>query len=233
MKQRFWPTSTSMAYPMMAKFMGTYEREIHPFIEDICARRPDTIVDVGSADGFYLVGFALRLPRSRIVGFESSSMSAHAMKLNYTLNHRPGRIDPRGRCDPPALRQSLAGTRNPVVFCDVDGYEDVLIDPDAVPELRACVILVEVHDRLVPGVAHRLRHRFAPTHSIRIVEEQPRTPADRPPGCPLGDEDFLEAAEEFRSGNPGLWYYMTPRDETHPSKNEGVSTPSSPILPNG
>lgn len=213
MRLAYWPASTMMGYSMMAKFVGTYEREIWPFVEEVCSLSPDVLIDVGSADGYYIVGFARRLPGSRIVGYEMSPSCVHAMRRNYRLNGSPGRLEQRGRCDPAALRSALRGADRPVVVCDVDGYEDALIDPARVPELQRATILVEVHDPLSPGVAGRLMERFAATHEIRVANESPRTIDLRPAGCPLSDAEFLDAAREFRGDVTGLWYFMHPRME--------------------
>ena len=50
--------------------VGSFELELHPAVERIVAERPATVVNVGSAEGYYAVGLAMRLAGARVVGFE-------------------------------------------------------------------------------------------------------------------------------------------------------------------
>lgn len=51
------------------KIIGTYERELHPFIYEIADKQYDCIVDVGSAEGYYAVGLAYLYHKKRTVAF--------------------------------------------------------------------------------------------------------------------------------------------------------------------
>src|SRR5437016_6027102 len=61
---------SSVASAHIPKLLGTYEREIAGIVEEICWRKPAVLIDVGAAEGYYAVGFAMRLPDSRIIAFE-------------------------------------------------------------------------------------------------------------------------------------------------------------------
>jgi hypothetical protein len=43
----------------IAKLLGTYEQELHPVFEEVIAKQPRTIIDIGAAEGYYAVGLAL------------------------------------------------------------------------------------------------------------------------------------------------------------------------------
>ena len=45
--------------PLLA---GCYEAEIQPAVESLIDSRPDRVVDIGAAEGYYTVGLALRIP---------------------------------------------------------------------------------------------------------------------------------------------------------------------------
>jgi len=203
--------SVTMACPMMAKLLGTYEMEVHGALESAIASEPDVVVDVGASDGFYVVGLARRLPRTRVIAFETMAPAVHALRRNHEMNGRPGRVEVHGWCDDAALSSALEGAHRPLVFCDIDGGEGAVLDPARAPALRRAEVIVEVHEPLAKGVSSLLRARFGPSHEIEEIRERARTVADRPAGCPLSDEDFLEAAKEFRGDVPGVWYWMRPR----------------------
>lgn len=60
------------------------------------------------------------------------------------------------------------------VMCDVEGFEDQLLDPSRFPALSGCHVLVEVHEVLCAGVAGRLQDRFGSTHVIQEFQPVPR-----------------------------------------------------------
>jgi hypothetical protein len=194
----------------LPKLLGTYEMELAPATERILAMGVDVAINVGGAEGYYSVGLAWRNPRLRVVSFETKTPMRHLLNQLADLNGVRGRVDSRGACDPSELKRVLEGPKRPVVFCDCEGYEDVLLRPGEVPALKRAVILVETHDPFCPGVSGRLRERFASTHAIEEFRGRARVAADLPTGVPLTGADAMLAMEEDRSFQP-LWFLMIPR----------------------
>jgi hypothetical protein len=50
--------------------LGVFEHDIAPVIEDVIARKPRKIINVGSAYGYYALGLARRLPEAEILAYE-------------------------------------------------------------------------------------------------------------------------------------------------------------------
>jgi hypothetical protein len=77
-----------------------------------------------------------------------------------------------------------------------------------VPSLAQCDILVELHEKRVPGIADRLMDRFCPTHDIRVVRARPKVPDQYP--CLRSVDENMRAyiISEERHG-PQEWFYMT------------------------
>lgn len=101
----------------------------------------------------------------------------------------------------------------PVVICDVEGYEEALLDPAAVPALRGTSILVELHDFLVPGITEELVRRFEPTHRVEHIWQEPRS-RDEFPWRTLGTRllpgRYLDwAVSEWRPVRMA-WLWMQP-----------------------
>ena len=59
-----YPELTAVGSALYPKLLGSYQREIQGWIEEICAAGYSEIVDVGFAEGYYAVGLARRLPRA-------------------------------------------------------------------------------------------------------------------------------------------------------------------------
>jgi hypothetical protein len=208
---RYIPMSAgSIALP---KLLGTYERELNPAIEEICRAGCDRIVDIGAAEGYYAVGMALRNPGVPLTCFEMNPSERYYLRRMAACNGVLGRVVIAGECTPEALDDALVGAGRPVVICDCEGAEDVLLDPRRVPGLRRAWIVVEVHETMVAGVEQRLRERFAPTHDIEAIRDRPRTPGDLPgardldrdAGLDLTEDEAALAMDEHRSGADWLF----------------------------
>jgi hypothetical protein len=167
----------SVYYP---KLLGVYERELHSVIEAIVGLRPDRVIDVGAAEGYYAVGLALRNPQAEVVAFEQEVEGQRLVRDLAARNGVADRVRVRGRCEPADLRAELAAARRPVIVCDVEGYESVLLDPAAVPGLAAAWVLVEVHDFVIAAIGEVLRSRFRGSHRITEIDQTDRTRADYP-----------------------------------------------------
>lgn len=200
-------------YP--ATLLGTYEREIHPWLERIFTQSFTHIVDIGGGTGYYAVGLALRMPRSRIIVFELSARARDVIADVARQNGVMDRIDLRGECTLANLALAISPSEPPFLLVDVEGAELVLLDPRAVPALRGATLLVETHDVLVPGCRATISSRFAATHDIEEVTTTERTLADVPPNLAPGWRRLFpalarEAIHEPRSG-PQVFMLLTPR----------------------
>jgi hypothetical protein len=198
---------------LIPKLAGTYECELAGVIERIVARAPRTVIDVGAAEGYYAVGLATRLPTARIVAYEMETPLHALVRRLAEANGVASRLDLRGACSVASLGRDLeasranATLRDTVIVMDVEGFEDTLLDPAAIPELDDVAVLVEVHDTLVPGVGDRLRARFARTHSIESIRSRARSARDLPPGATLDEPEAM--LDEGRT-RPMDWYLLIP-----------------------
>lgn len=167
-----WDENFTLPLP---KFLGCYEKELHPVIENVCKAAPDLIIDVGAADGYYAVGLALRIPNSTVIAFEELSGGQGMVTRMAELNGVGDRVESLGRCEPGDLSDFIDNGKSVCVMTDVEGFEDTLVDPIVVPSLLKCSILVECHDCYVPGVTERIIARFVNTHHIDRIEARVRS----------------------------------------------------------
>jgi hypothetical protein len=202
---------------LLGYILGSQELELRDVVNRIIGRGYGTILNIGAADGYYAVGFALRLPSTQVEAFEALPELHPLIEKSAQLNGVSDRVALRGKCDPDGLRIGLQGATAPtLVLMDVEGAEMHLLDPLSVPELRHSDILVETHDGFIPHVTDTLIERFIETHHIECYTAQPRILADFP-------ADFLP---RFRQWFPGLavelmnerragiqrWLFLSPKD---------------------
>src|SRR4029077_5966035 len=101
-----------------------------------------------------------------------------------------------------------------MVVCDVEGYEEHLLDTTTVPSLLTAAILVEMHDFVKPGLTTLLQTRFERTHNIRCILQEPRFRSDFPWRTvitTLLPNSYLDwAVSEWRPVRMS-WLWMEPR----------------------
>jgi len=212
---RYIENSIGSAY--LPKLLGTYERELAEVMEMMCALRPGLIVDVGAAEGYYAVGLALRNPGARVIAFERELAGRAALLKMAMLNHVEDRMQILGECGPREFQAALTtlSGRMPFILCDVEGDEDGLLDPIAVPGLRTAFVLAETHEFICPGITNQLQTRFAATHHISCIWQTLRAREDFPfrgGATRLLPRSYLAwAVSEWRPERM-CWLWMQPRE---------------------
>jgi predicted O-methyltransferase YrrM len=193
-----------------AKVIGSFECELHDAIETLIAGRPDVVINIGSAEGYYAVGMALRLPDAKVIAYDTNAERTAQLQAIAQHNGVGDRIEALGRaCEHSDLTRGAGpGT---TILCDCDGAELELLDPAVVPALCQATILVEAHDLLRPGIADALASRHESSHVIERIPTQRFVDDYR-------QLDFMPlvtrqlAISEFR-GAPMEWLVLWPRDE--------------------
>lgn len=207
------------------KLLGIYERELTPAVERIVALCPDVVVNVGAAEGYYAVGMARRLAKARVLAFEADAEGRAALADSAVRNRVADRVTIAGHCSPDDLAETLRAGERAVVIMDVDGGEEALLDPDAVPGLATAAILVELHDFILPDIGETLRRRFAATHEIVEIQAARRSlddfPARRGVLRLMPDYYVVAAAGEHRPAQQS-WLWMEPAGPpSSPGANSG------------
>lgn len=210
--------------PITPKWIGSYEDELHPFLEQILARPPQLILDVGSAEGYYSVLLAARLPGTVVHSYDIDPFARRSQRrlarLNGVCNLRIG-----SHCDHHRMAQILGSCADGgMIICDIEGGERSLLDPGLCPPLAQAVILVEVHDMQGSdrtGTGKLLTKRFEASHHIEFVEHKVKDlkAYQQVLGDALPLDDLAQALNEAREASRG-YLIMRPRD---------VSTVQSPV----
>ena len=190
------------------KLLGCYEMELHPPLEAIIDGRFELLIDIGSAEGYYAVGFLARCSSIWWIAFEPSERARDLLARLASVNGVVERLDIRGRCGPAELLEVLGNSRNPVIVCDIEGSEQEVLDPAHVPQLREASILIELHEFIRPGVSTLIRQRFSHTHHIHEIQSTSRH-IDELPKIRLRRQVVMELASEHRPCGT-TWLWMTP-----------------------
>jgi hypothetical protein len=165
MKYSSAASAGSALYP---KLLGTYEREITPFIEDILAKDFDIIIDVGCAEGYYAVGFARRFKErlEKVIAYDIDENAQALCAANATLNDVS--VDIRGLCEAQALIEDCSH-KNCLIFVDAEGYEKILLSDNLANTLSHCTFLVESHDFIDIDTTRNMLNSFSHSHRTQVL----------------------------------------------------------------
>jgi Methylase of polypeptide chain release factors len=190
---------------LMPRLLGTYEAELHPYLEAFRREGVDCVIDVGCAEGFYAVGLARLMPEATVHAFDIAAGARAACAELAARNGVAERVI-IGEAFAPGDFELFAG-RRALVIMDVEGAETELLRPDLAPALADMRLIVETHS---PEALRIVGERFAPTHEIRRVDTGGK--AFRMPDWmkALAHLDQLLAVWEWR-GIPTPWLVMRPK----------------------
>lgn len=161
------------------KLIGSYEAILHPTLEKLRHKKFNTILDIGSAEGYYLVGFGRFYNEAHLVGFEIEEKGRSLTKEMYEMNHLKNKLTLLGEATAENIVPYI--TEKTLLVCDCEGGEMDILDPTVSPELLTVdTYIIELHDFLRPGIQESLTQRFKHTHHITIVPFTLANPKDFP-----------------------------------------------------
>ena len=190
-----------------AKLIGCYEQELHASLERLLGSGVSTIVNVGSAEGYYAVGLALRAPNSPVYAFETDPGRRDMCGEIARANGVEARVITAPECDPAWL---LELGDDSLLVVDCEGCEADLLGPEQAASLSGSALIVELHDFIDPALSRRLIQRFSATHDVEHVVATPRYSGHFPDLDFLGWKNRELAISEART-YPMAWAVLTPK----------------------
>ena len=160
------------------RLLGAYESELHDTLETLIACGYNNVIDVGCAEGYYVVGLARRLPGAMVHGFDIDPAALELCRQMADLNEVGERVCLCGACTPEALNELIDGST--LVIMDCEGAEIDLLLPQRAPRLEQVDLLVELHDFIDPTISSRIIARFEATHEITLIDVETQDPRKYP-----------------------------------------------------
>ena len=199
--------------PIEPKWIGTYEMELETIVRGFAQENYSTIIDVGSAEGYYAVGLAIKLNAAKLYSYDTDPW-ARAQQRRLALLNEVKNLTVGKSCNHMELAKQISNKT--LIICDIEGHEYDLLDPVVVPKLRTCDILIELHEYRdygftpLSGAAEFLR-RFASSHEITKVQVASRAniALDRPE-IKLDQDELAEMLNERRMPD-AIWLWLKSR----------------------
>ena len=157
----------------LPKILGTYEQELNVSIETCIARKPEVVVNIGCAEGYYAVGLAKRMPGVQVNAYDNDMkalrLCTDAVRLNHAEMVNIGR-DGFIKADIHELR----GKKSMYVI-DCEGAElDYVENPE---NFVNADLIIECHEFKDRECVSKLVTVLSKTHDINLLREGPRDPA--------------------------------------------------------
>jgi hypothetical protein len=200
---RYSRMSGGVVNDLGAKLAGTYESCLHEVLEAAIAAEPALVINIGSAEGYYAVGLALRLPAAQVVAVDTSDVA----RVLCRRLARGNRVDQRVTVLPSLSNSIPPHQGRPLFIFDCEGAERELLDPVAIPALEGANILAEMHEFVDPRMVPICADRFRATHLVQIIDEIPPD-ASVAALRHLSEPDRAALLDEQRPG-PMRWLWMT------------------------
>tara|TARA_R110000751_G_scaffold234229_3_gene335404 strand:+ start:26017 stop:26853 length:837 start_codon:yes stop_codon:yes gene_type:complete len=199
-------------YDLASKLLGQYE--CHVLAEIVAlSRSHDHFVDIGAADGYYVVGCVKSGLYTSATAFEIVERGRDVTRENARLNAVDGRIVVRGEADVAALAEIVEIQGPSVVLCDIEGGEFDLLNDAMLNTLQNSTVIVELHDGFIRVEDDRRDNLFKNAgkyFDIRPIERQgPKVNGF----TELADWSDDERMLAFSEGRPVLmeWILLSPK----------------------
>ncbi|MFS8083407.1 MAG: hypothetical protein ACMG51_08150 [Ginsengibacter sp.] len=160
------------ASSIFAKILGSYESEIHSFINRTLQNSYQNLINIGSDDGYYAVGYAVKNPGLNIFAFDSNKKAWADLKKNAEANGVEDRIRQAGLFTSRDLSKFNDGQRN-LFIVDCEGAEKEIFSAGNISGLLNADLIIELHLHLYPELEKYFRVLFEDTHYVEIIDSIP------------------------------------------------------------
>ena len=171
-KNLHFTTGHTGASANFAKMLGSYESEIHPFIEIALKNNYSNLINIGSDDGYYAVGFATKLPDLKVYAFDSNKAAWPSLQQNAGANGVGEKVLQASMFTPDDLNVFADSQRNLFVV-DCEGAEKDIFTSKNIRGLSNADLIIELHLHVHPELETYFRNLFEETHLIEIKDSIP------------------------------------------------------------
>jgi hypothetical protein len=195
-----YPSASSLHSCLLPKLLGTYEAELHDPIERLLrSGNYGAIVDVGVAEGYYAVGFAMRCPEARVFAYDIDPISKEMVFEMARTNGVADRVQFGQECTGMTLVELTQQFPRGLLISDSEGYELELLHAEAFAALARWDMLIETHDSLGCNITKELQQRARGIHRVSVIGWRRRAPRDYTGGDETARMISLAAMDEGRT----------------------------------
>jgi hypothetical protein len=204
---------TSVGSTLLPKLVGSYENELNHVIESYKMHQFNNIIDIGSAEGYYAVGFALNFKFKKIYTFDISIKARKLLKKMSDINEVFDKISVNSICTPEILLK--IDLNNSLILSDCEGYEkDLFLNLEVFKKLNNTFLIIESHDFIDQNISINIISLYSKTHNIRIINSvDDLNKAINYSFCDKNIFSFKERYRIYKEDRPCImnWLILTPK----------------------
>ena len=192
---------------LVPKIIGSYESELHSTIEDLKINKPDVIINIGSAEGYYSVGLKLLLENTDVFAYDIDPKAKEKTLELSKLNN----VDIS--CKKEFFSSELDGLekKDILILCDIEGDELKLFSKDEIIKYQDCRIIIETHLTKSGHSKDILPNLFSETHNVEVIEQRGSDAFIVPKSIAQSNHlDILLSKWECRT-HPTPWLVLNPK----------------------
>lgn len=131
-------------HDLLSKLFGEYEK--HVLDQIICLSKDyNHFIDIGSADGYFIIGAIMSGNFSSGTAFEISEAGRRVTRQNAIANSIGNKIEILEEAKIQTLQNILSRHGPSCILCDIEGAEFALMDDQMLRSLEGCSIIIEMH----------------------------------------------------------------------------------------
>jgi hypothetical protein len=178
-KGMLYPRAAAAIRWCVPQLMGTYEKELHPFLLEASTRQYDCVIDIGSAEGYYACGLA-RMLGVPVYAYDPEPIEKAYASEMAQLNGVSNLVTMGNLFSPDDMK--AFSSKRALVLCDCEGFEEVLFTPETLEDTRKWDIIVELHGSAIQNLPplnwpHRatlllpIQHRAGMENELRSQQQ--------------------------------------------------------------
>jgi hypothetical protein len=189
----------------LPKLLGVYEQPLQDILKTFPIHSYERMLNIGCAEGFYAIGFALKYKDLEVVAFDVNDRAKEAAKKLAEQNKF--NINIQGLFDFETFSKYI--DKKTIIFCDIESYEKFLLDPSKNLNILHYDFIVESHEFMDSNITNILKDRFEKTHNITFISDNKKRHFENLNFMEtLSDNEISCCIEESRPG-PTPWLIMT------------------------
>ena len=204
-KEKSWESE----YGLITKILGTYEEKILNILIKF-SKKNNTFIDIGAADGFYVIGTAFKNIFKYIYAFEINAKSRKVIKLNHKLNKCEQNIKIKSEANYLSLKKIVKLRKKCTIIIDIEGAEFELLSLKVLKLLKDCHIICELHMFYGEKKYYELIENSKKIFKCNLIKRSSYNPAKFKELDSFSDNERLLAMSEGRRSNQE-WLILTPK----------------------
>lgn len=164
-----YPSMRSKSSSLYSKFIGSYEKELEGEFERVIKSNYEQIIDIGCAEGYYAVGFAIKMPNVKVYAYDIDAEARSLTKQMAQLNRVDKQVIVEPNCDANTLK-NFDYSKKTLILSDCEGYERFLFKEENIHAFKNVDLIIETHDWVDINISTNLENLFKDTHDIEIIQ---------------------------------------------------------------